>query len=101
MTKFIEIPIRARCLRKEWIGEVCVDSGQLMIVDPCYMDKWNHGDSFEEACFATCNDDRCGQIVGGLGLAFQSGYGDGIYDVYAFRNEDGEIMKLEIDMRID
>ena len=27
-------------LEKRLIGEVPVDSGQIMIVDPCYLDRW-------------------------------------------------------------
>lgn len=48
------------------IGSVWVDSGQLFITDPCYLDEWIHGDcvgkgrirnSYDMVCktdFATC-----------------------------------------------
>ena len=62
----------------EWelLGEVCVDSGQLMITDPCYIgDDGNDGT-----------------------LTFDSGYGDGVYPVFYQKNEHGRIMTVLIDM---
>lgn len=79
----------------ERIGSVCVDSGMLMITDPCYVKE-----ATSEKCAtiyeATNNEDNSGSILNGLGLAFQTGYGDGIYDVYAKRDENGRIVKVEI-----
>ena len=30
----------------ELVGHVCVDSGQIMVVDPCYVKGWKDGDAF-------------------------------------------------------
>jgi len=90
----------------ELVGRVCVDSGQLMIIDPCYLQDWKHGDyncdsdiegtasnNYEEACFKTLSEEKCGGVMGGLGFVFSSGYGDGTYNVYVryFKNLIGEV----------
>lgn len=96
------------------IGEFGVDSGQAIIGDPCYLDRWKHWGSEKEsgipfddyknragdygylgACQATL-----GRGYGTLGfsdaVAFRTGYGDGMYPVYAIM--DGDIVtKVIID----
>lgn len=86
--------------RWERIGEVGVDSGQLMITDPCYIgsqwkdtqfadsDKPTGEFSYDGACRATCGDTQAGQLNyelghSGAGVVFSSGYGDGCYEVWA------------------
>jgi hypothetical protein len=77
------------------IGHIGVDSGQVMIGDPCYLDKFNNDDwdgkrakpdqedfdfSYAGACQAS--------LVGGgplgkfLSVVSSTAYGDGIYPVY-------------------
>jgi len=106
---------------RERIGRVAVDSGQLMISDPCYIGpKWNVDEEYDPAepdengsypmsyngcCGATNSEDGYGQIDN-LSLAFASGLGDGVYDVYGtFLNTKDwgrRIAKIEIEMiRID
>jgi len=101
------------------IGEVCVDSGQLMIIDPCYLHDWKDGEFFldknnegipteelppekfnhyHEACLATCSKEMCGEVLNGLGVVFGSGWGDGTYNVYAWR-ECGRIMAVLVLMQ--
>jgi len=100
----------------ELVGRVCVDSGQLMIIDPCYLQDWKHGDyncdsdiegtasnNYEEACFKTLSEEKCGGVMGGLGFVFSSGYGDGTYDVYVryFKNLISEVRIVLIDEDIE
>jgi hypothetical protein len=100
----------SRKLRKELIGHVGVDSGQLMIVDPCYVDShWvkeefagDHGSntfSYNGACQTTVNR-QFGELVIGMtsAVVFSSGYGDGVYPVYGYFNEDNRIVKVTIIM---
>ena len=91
------------------IGEVGVDSGQLMIVDPCYIEShWKEEDfddekkskelfSYNAVCKETLGKTCYGQIGNGLAVAFSSGYGDGCYPVYAEINEEGRVMKITVD----
>jgi len=140
-------------MKKIFLGNVSVDSGQLMITDPCYVNdfesnefddirKYQHKETkdilqyrkdfthyeqtipkykmtmnelnakgiFEEmprsnsdnsysyngACHQTYNGG--GELGNSLGVAFHSGYGDGMYSVYGYRNKDNRIMKVEIIM---
>lgn len=86
------------------IGHVAVDSGQLMLCDPCYIksDDWvdqpfqilerNSSEAYpfnyNGACTATTSDNLAGILlfnsgIDGAGVAFASGFGDGFYPVYA------------------
>lgn len=93
--------------KEEWVslGTVGVDSGQLMVCDPCYIgDSWEKEPfdrnkkskkfSYLGACTAT-NHGKGGQIGGGLGVAFRSGAGDGEYEVKA-RIVQGEVAEIRI-----
>jgi hypothetical protein len=75
--------------KPEWIqlGVVGVDSGQLLIVDPCYLSKLKSYDAILKArdfpgkieSFTQLHYDK-GHV--GLGTVFNSGLGDGVYKVY-------------------
>jgi len=95
------------------IGEFSVDSGQAIIGDPCYLDSWVHWNqdssvSFDEhtnrageygylgACEATIKR-GFGELGTGSAVAFSTGYGDGLYPVYAHINEDGRVGMIVVD----
>ena len=94
------------------IGTFTVDSGQAMVGDPCYLDEWepwnDKADSFDDhvkkageygylgACNATLTEGY-GTLGMGNSVVFTTGYGDGLYPVYAEFNEDGRIAKVVID----
>lgn len=94
------------------IGSFGVDSGQAMVGDPCYLDTWKPWNSeehnFEDhvnhegefgylgACNATLKEGY-GELGLGSGVVFTTGYGDGVYPVYAEFNEDARISKIVID----
>jgi hypothetical protein len=90
------------------IGHVFVDSGQIMVTDPCYIrenwkdsgpaaDDFTPGEnldySYTGACNATLSDEHAGVLAGGFGVASSSGYGDGSYPVYATYCEGGSRIK--------
>jgi len=84
----------------EWvkIGVVGVDSGQLMVCDPCYVDReWrcedftkakaNENFSYNAVCHKTLKR-MFGQLKfvrghSGVAVAFATGVGDGCYPVFA------------------
>jgi len=94
------------------IGQFSVDSGQAIIGDPCYLEEWTPWESdkisFDEhhnkvgeygylgACNATLGK-GFGQIGGMNAVAFSTGYGDGLYPVYADITEDGRVGMVVID----
>ena len=88
------------------LGYVSVDSGQLILVDPCYLKDWRDGpfdlnlkpdNHYAECCMASLSVKRGGEVFRELGVCFSTGWGDGIYPVYGTR-EDGRIVRVEIEM---
>ncbi len=94
------------------IGQFAVDSGQAMIGDPCYLDEWKpwnaEEDNFEDhvnkkgeygylgSCEATLGV-GFGQLGNASSVVFSTGYGDGLYPVYAHINEDGRVGMIVVD----
>ena len=89
------------------LGRVDVNSGQLVIIDPCYID----GDLAEEDIYhqasAATEYETGGQLnhrggAPGLAVAFSSGFGDGEYEVHATIRDFGvlgeRVVKVEIDL---
>ena len=91
------------------VGEVSVDSGQLLICDPCYLRS--HGlteEALEEISQVTLGAPRtmCGpavntKFVGSeeqfpLGFVTTTGYGDGGYKVYVEKNAEGRIKSVTV-----
>ena len=89
------------------VGEVSVDSGQLLICDPCYLRS--HAmteEALEEISHVTLGEPRkmCGpavntKFVGSekqfpLGFVTTTGYGDGRYKVYVEKNAEGRIKSV-------
>lgn len=91
---------------KELLGYCAVDSGQLIVVDPCYLKEWKDGEygkadnHYGMACAATSSKAQGGEVlvagIAGTGVAFSSGWGDGSYPVYAHYDKDGRVSKIEI-----
>ena len=93
----------------EWelVGRVPVDSGQVMITDPCYLGEFENDNysadddntevkfSYSGACHRTLAD-GAGQVTP-LAVASSTGYGDGMYPVYAMYDNSGMIMQLAVD----
>lgn len=92
------------------IGHVGVDSGQVMIGDPCYLSDWEANDftgkvdpadngefSYAGACNASLSEASAGVLGNGLAIAASTAYGDGQYPVYAEVDGSGRIMALRID----
>lgn len=79
----------------ECIGTVGVDSGMLMITDPCYV-KDSTQEKCEEIYKTIDNEFNSGQILNTFAVALKTAHGDGMYDVLAKRDEHGRITKIEI-----
>lgn len=78
----------------ERIGTVGVDSGMLLISDPCYI-KEGLEDKIEDI-YEKVNSKGGAAEAKRFDLALKTGYGDGLYDVYAKRDSEGRILKIEI-----
>ena len=91
-------------MKKKVIGQVGVDSGSLLISDPCYIN--DHFSIEGEDIYNIYPDkDRHRQISTQaskntikipIAMTVQTGWGDGVYPVTAHYNKDGRIAKVEI-----
>ncbi|MGO1061087.1 hypothetical protein ACTL32_18395 [Planococcus sp. FY231025] len=80
----------------EFIGQIGVDSGLIMIADPCSVKGAITEDGLAAMHCRTNNEYKSGPALSGFNLAFQPGNGDGLYDVYAKFDDAGNIAKVEI-----
>lgn len=96
----IEIPDRNYELFEE--AEIGVDSGQAGIYDYNYFVENQTDDEYsnEHSWYRIVCDLTNEKLVGTLGdkcFVSESGYGDGSYDCYVAKNEDGEIVGIQIE----
>lgn len=74
--------------------EVLVDSGQLMLIDPCYV---LDGQQYEDACKQTLETKHnYGEYNGGI--VFSTTWGDGRFKVYKELNDIGRVARIIVDM---
>jgi hypothetical protein len=84
------------------LGVVGVDSASLLVIDPLYLENWDHEQSFQEIV------EHIGagpglQLQSAPGVAFKSGFGDGSYEVWATVREfeppwGKRVIRIEIDL---
>jgi hypothetical protein len=92
-----------------YAGSFYVDSGQAIIGDPCYLDEYDtcvdqewelegkEGIYSYQGISATTLALHAGEIGNGKAVAFNTGYGDGVYPVFIKLNDEGIISKVVID----
>jgi hypothetical protein len=91
------------------IGEIGVDAGLCWIGDPCYILHTDQppkaiGTNWDEFCdilHQDCQYPTCKQFAYNLGHAglgvVSTGYGDGVYPVYAEFNDEGRVAKVWVE----
>lgn len=98
-------------MTKKLVGYVAVDSGQVLIADPCYLKEWKDGDFIPEndeqdnhygkACKITCSKEGFGEMtisgIAGNGVVSETYSGDGCYPVYAVIGTNGRPKRLIIE----
>jgi len=84
------------------IGEVGIDSGTLILIDPCYIkhtpllhhdDKWR---DFCENVLFPMHDEKISATEYNLGVVFSNRIGDGSFPVYAHLDKNNAIKKIEV-----
>lgn len=83
-------------MKKELVGYCGVDSGQLMITDPCYA---LNDRSYEKVSQETLKNQVADVVIkskAGNCIAFSTNTGDGAYPVYIERYKDGKQIKRVI-----
>lgn len=94
-------------MKKELIGYCAVDSGQVMIVDPCYVLERDERDdhdlySYDQIVNITNEGGGAGELYPINGSAAtcvvsRTFIGDGSFPVYAKRDRKGRIVSLTIE----
>jgi hypothetical protein len=92
----------------ELIGHIGVDSGQMMLCDPCYIEShWKEENDFDMgasdrdepdntdfsyrgACETTLAKVSAGVLGNGIAAVCSTGFGDGSYPVYVEYSDEGE-----------
>lgn len=92
-----------------YAGWISIDSGQAMVGDPVYLDKWHdnqkeewnlkgrEGEYSYQGATATTVANDYGQLETATAVVFSTGHGDGLYPVYVHKDSDGVIAKVVID----
>jgi hypothetical protein len=97
--------------KKQLIGYCGVDSGQILLTDPCYLkdfvnDEYTHDTnkldySYSGACQASQLKAGGGQLTNKRGIdvaiCVESGCGDGKYPVYVELDKDGRVKRAIIE----
>ena len=105
------------------VGHVPVDSGQVFIVDPCYVlsgDVQFEGDevvsdnAYSRACAASMGDMQAGAFRAGVdvnihgnpitvpdAVCTSTGWGDGMYPVYVTYGDGGRVTSMTIEFMED
>lgn len=81
-------------LRRELVGHIWMDSGQLVLTDPSYLEDLD----FDAISELTSLKKRFCLFNEGMAVVFRSGIRSGSYPVYVTRFENGAIAKVEIEM---
>lgn len=104
--------MKAKVIERKMIGKIDVDSGQVMVGDPCYLSDWIDNDfdvrtkpdpeefSYNQACHATTSEYQAG-VVAGKAIASSTMWGDGSYPVYIEYNQKNEPLRMIIEFEYD
>ena len=88
----------------EKVGVIGVDAGLCWIGDPCYIaskDASNVFESWQDFCNQTDFNSETQQWNypaghAGLGVSVSSGHGDGVYEVFVRKTDDGLIKEAKV-----
>lgn len=83
----------------EQVGTITVDSGTVVIADPCYLDSLDS--SYMDAVIGATTDGMAGNVKifthFGEAVVSRTAFGDGRYPVFVEYREDGRVSKVIID----
>ena len=94
-------------MKNEVVGYCGVDSGQLILCDPCYLLNTESQDletMYNNIIEVTCKDKFAGQFGSPthqhVGVAVSTGWGDGWYPVMVHRDSHGRIMRVAVEFDV-
>ena len=87
-------------MKDKWIviGQVHIDSGHILICDPC---QTQHGTNFMAITIAKMDGEGNPHQIGeGVGVVFPSGFGDGAYNVEALIGNVADFGEMIKEIRV-
>ncbi len=91
-------------MERTMLGWITVDSGQIFITDPCYLNRWVPGDYRAEddnsyhRVTSFMLDNSFGEVESGVVVG---PFDDGAYPVFAVEDEQGRLLRVEIAFDLD
>src|SRR5438094_830384 len=94
------MPNTTRKIHSEWeyIGDVWVDTGSILIGDPCNLTADNNPISDEDAFIELLDQEKWPDSINFANgtILVQAGFGDGIYPVEIKRTHHGDVAEARI-----
>ena len=82
----------------ELIGYCPVDSGLMMLSDPCYiLDEGPRPNKYSKEILDSLENEQSIRILNDSAVVCSTAYGDGTYPVYVTKNQEGRISSMTID----
>ena len=83
------------------LGVVGVATGQLVVLDPCYVGKERPDTFYEMCCEKTMGTDGGGELrfpegLSGMAVVVNV-HGDGLYSVFAEYDNSGELLRIVVE----
>lgn len=101
----------AMILTRKHIGDVSIESGRLLVIDPIYLRHWQAGEyrqeepsmlnSYDEACKVAGSEPWHGRMFDDAAVIIAPPDGDGSYPVYGYFTHDGLCVKLDIVLGVE
>ena len=85
-------------MKEKQIGTTCVDSGSVVITDPCYLENGMNQNQVNELGKRLSNKKHTSlfeQI--NLGVVHRTRYGDGEYPIIATYDDDDMVVSIRVD----
>jgi hypothetical protein len=98
-------------LRRKHIGNISVESGRLILIDPLHLKSWNPGEHYPEVPMALNHYDEAqkaaaaepwyGRMLDDSGVVVSPAEGDGTYPVYGFFTDEDLLVKISVVMGVE
>lgn len=98
-------------LNRKYIGNVHVESGRLLLIDPCNLKNWQPGiydptfplplNHYDEAQKLADTEPWHGRMFDDCAVVVTPADGAGPYPVYAYFTEDGLLVKVAVVMGVE
>ena len=90
-------------MKKIYLGQTGVDSGQLLLTDPCYINMSGVNDTitYDDMCVLDNSDSKqlLNKFGAEVGVVIPTTVGDGAYSVYGKYDNKGNLKQLIVEIQ--